>query len=235
MLSRSLRVVSAMNRAKVVSSIIKSNGSKLLQTSHNRSFSTMDEKSKSSSLSKKLLDEDDYDDYEEAKTSGQKLRWLGVLFVRLGFITVGLYCVYLTGVELFPGRMSPNHLYNSAFELVRYDEDILRVAGDGMKAYGKEVGGSSKGRRNHVEQYRYISERGDQRTRVKFNVEGSKGVVRVWAEVSEDFDAGKLVYLICQDVKTRRVYTLIDNREELDGKPLANTLGSWIHSFNFSK
>jgi import inner membrane translocase subunit TIM21 len=186
-----------------------------------RSMSTSTDKEKVGQLSTKLLDEDEYEDYNDAKTPGQKLRWIGIVLTRLGFLVLGSYCFYLTAVELFPGRMSPNHLYNTTFEIVRYNAEIIEMTGEGMKAFGRDVGGSTEGRRNHVDQYKYIGEDGSKRTRVRFNVQGSKGKVRVWAEVSEGMQSGDLVYLICQNVRTGRVYTLVDNRASLDSKPPA--------------
>ena len=198
-----------------------------------RGMSSTADGGKETQLSKKLLDEDEYEDYSEAKTTGQKLRWFGIVFTRLGFLIIGSYCVYLTAIELFPGRMSPNHLYNAAFEIVRNNAEVIAMAGDNMKAYGREVGGSAEGRRNHIDQYKYVDEKGSKRTRVRFTVEGSKGKARVWAEVCEASQPGDLAFLICQDTRTGRVHTLVDSRSYLDNRdpPSPSTASSVINSF----
>ena len=197
-----------------------------------RALSSTAERAKETQISRKLLDEDEYDDYNEAKTTGQKLRWFGIVFTRLGFLILGSYCVYLTAIELFPGRMSPNHLYNAAFEAVRQNAEVIAMTGDNMKAYGRDAGGSAEGRRNHIDQYRYVDEKGSKRTRVRFTVEGSKGKARVWAEVCEASQPGDLAYLICQDTRTGKVHTVIDNRAYLDNRdPVgSSTAGSVLTS-----
>lgn len=228
MLRRSLRALSAVKASasvlRVTPYTFTSNLSTLVQSklstaSHSRVFSSTAQNVKGSELSKKLLDEDEYDDYEEAKTFSQKVRWFGVLFIRLGFLMVGFYFVYVTGAELFPGRMGANNLFNAAFEQVRTNAAVIAMAGEGMVAFGKDVGKNTEGRRNHVEQFKYVADDGSNRTRIRFNVKGSKGKVAVWAEVCDSMNKGELVYLICQDTRTGKVHTVVDNRRMLDERP----------------
>ena len=40
--------------------------------------------------------------------------------------------------------------------------------------------------------------------------------MRVWAEISNKMLPSEYVYLICQDLKTGRVYTIVDNRDRLE-------------------
>ena len=103
--------------------------------------------------------------------------------MRLGFLALGGICVYFTAKELFPGRMNPNSLFSEAFEKLRYNEDVIRMAGDSMKAFGRDVGRSTEGRRNHIDSYEYKAEDGSKRTRIRFNIKGDKAKVLVWAEV----------------------------------------------------
>lgn len=60
----------------------------------------------------------------------------------------------------------------------------MRMAGDSMKAFGRDVGRTTEGRRNHIDSYTYKADDGSSRTRVRFNIKGDKGKVVVWAEVS---------------------------------------------------
>lgn len=57
------------------------------------------------------------------------------------------------------------------------------MTGEGMKAYGRDVGRNSEGRRNHVESYTYTAADKSNRMRIRFYVEGKKGKVLVWVEV----------------------------------------------------
>ena len=105
--------------------------------------------------------------------------------MRLSLLALGAVCVVLTARELFPGRMNPNSLFSEAFEILRYNEAVLRVVGENMKAFGRDVGRATEGRRNHVDSYTYKEADGSSRTRVRFHIKGDKGQVRVWAEVRD--------------------------------------------------
>ena len=106
-----------------------------------------------------------------------------------------------------------------------------------MKAFGKDVGKHVEGRRNHIESFKYIAINGSNRTRIKFNVKGNKAKVIVYAEVSDNMNANELVYLICQDSRTGKVVTVIDNREMLDNKEASGDKKSntWLNYFSFAK
>lgn len=60
---------------------------------------------------------------------------------------------------------------------------VREITGDGMKAFGRDTGYNTEGRRNHIESYKYTADDGSKRTRVKFNIKGNKGQVHVWVEV----------------------------------------------------
>lgn len=152
---------------------------------------------------------------EIVRTPGQKvvdgtksIMWLGVL----GF---GLVCGYFIVKELLPSKMSPNTVFNKAFEVVRENSDVKRKLGDSLKAYGRG-GGRNEGRRNFIEHTEYTSQDdGSKRTRVRFNVEGQFGAAFVFAEVSSDMPSGEFVYILVQDKQTGRLTTIIDNRSAL--------------------
>jgi hypothetical protein len=111
------------------------------------------------------------------------MKFYSVLAMRLGFLGLGMVCCYFTARELFPGRMNPNSLFSEAFEKLRYNEDVIKMAGASMKAFGRDVGRNTEGRRNHIDSYQYKAEDGSNRTRIRFNIKGDKAKVLVWAEV----------------------------------------------------
>eukprot|EP01041_Mallomonas_annulata_P010703 gene10703-22344_t len=162
-----------------------------------------------------LMDSDDYDDYEEPKTAGQKVAFYSVVATRLLLMALGLVCVGFTVRELFPGRMAPNTLFNEAFEFVRNNDEITFIVGDNIRAYGRDVGRNTEGRRNIVDSRTYTDDDGSKRTRVRFHIQGTKGKMAVYAEVSNRMAHNEYVYLICQDSHNGRVITIHDNRARL--------------------
>lgn len=161
----------------------------------------------------------EYDDeYEEPKTAGQKVVAWSVLSMRLLLLAAGLGCLGLTIRELFPGRMSANTVFSESFDIVKINDEVLHITGDPVRAYGRDVGRNTEGRRNIVESRTYKDEDGSNRTRVRFSVEGPKGKVTVFAEVSNRMAANEYVYLMCQDRYTGRVITIYDNRARLDNE-----------------
>ena len=58
------------------------------------------------------------------------------------------------------------------------------MCGENAKAFGRDYGTNVEGRRNHVDSYKYTdSKDGSNRTRIRFNIKGKKGQLRIWAEV----------------------------------------------------
>ena len=57
------------------------------------------------------------------------------------------------------------------------------MIGDEARAFGRDVGRNTEGRRNHVDSYKYQAEDGKERLRIRMNIKGNRGKVRVWAEV----------------------------------------------------
>jgi hypothetical protein len=164
------------------------------------------------------FNDDDYDDYEEPKTAGQKVRLYWILFMRMSLLALGLVCVYYTAQELFPGRSSPNSLFSEVFDLLRVNDDVRGTTGEPMTAFGRDFGRNTEGRRNHIDSRKYKADDGSNRTRVRFNVKGPRAQFQVWAEVSDKMLNTEFVYLIVQDTKTGRVMTIHDNRARLEAQ-----------------
>ena len=91
-------------------------------------------------------------------------------------------------------KMSPNRVFDHAFEVVRNNPEVKSRLGDTIKAYGRDHGGHREGRRNFVEHTQYKDEYGDERTRIRFNLEGRFGKAFCFAEVSKSMPAGEFVY-----------------------------------------
>lgn len=95
--------------------------------------------------------------------------------------------------------MSPNRVFDHAFDVVRQNSEVNRRFGEPLKAYGRDHGGHREGRRNFVENTEWTNEDGDRRTRVRFNLEGRFGKAFVFAEVSKSMPAGEFVYGMYDD------------------------------------
>lgn len=168
----------------------------------------------------KKLDYDEQDDYEfeEPKTFGEKVKFYGKFAAQLAFMAslVG-FAGYMAYELLFSG-VSPTKLYDDAFAKLQYNEAVVaQITGEDMRCYGR---GGSESRRNQVDSFSYTEE-GDRpptkRTRIRFNIEGKKGKALVFAEVADRLPEGeKFVYLICQDRRTGRVLTVVDNRDKIE-------------------
>lgn len=59
---------------------------------------------------------------------------------------------------------------------------------------------------------KYKASDGSNRTRIRYTVSGPRGKAVIYAEVSDKMESHEFVYLITKDMRTGRVYTLIDNR-----------------------
>ena len=163
------------------------------------------------------FDADEYDDYyehEEPQTPREKVAYYVKAALRWSFVCALLACLYLSVKELFPGRLGEQSLFSEVFDLLQTKDDIREVIGSPMKAYGREVG-RSEGRRNHVDSYKYTGRDGSERVRVRFVIEGPRGKMRVWAEVSNKMPSTEFVYIICR-TQTGRVITIVDNRDTID-------------------
>ena len=155
-------------------------------------------------------------------TPGEKVVAGTRLAVWAGVGVFASFCAYYIGKELFPSRMSPNSVFDSATEKIRSDPQVIRRFGSPLKVYGRDHGGHREGRRNFIEHKEYTSDDdGSQRTRVRFNLEGPHGKAFVFAEVSKDMPAGEFVYILVQDKQGGRVMSIVDNRSRLMSQRLA--------------
>jgi len=167
------------------------------------------------------IDFDDFDDYEP-KTAKEKVRYYTTVAMWIGFLAAGAFCIYLTAKELFPGRLGAQSLFSEVFDYLRDKHEVSAMTGEDMRAFGRDVGRNTEGRRNHVDSYSYKADDNSNRTRIRFNIKGNKGQVMVWAEVSDSMASNEYVYIIVQDLKTGRVKTMVDNRDQLEAHMIAN-------------
>ena len=179
----------------------------------------------SSSNAKQTKEDATPESSEIVLTPGQKVVAGTRLTMWAGAFALASVCTYFIGKELFPGRMSPNSVFDSATTKVRSNPEVLRRFGSPIKVYGRDHGGHREGRRNFIEHKEYVSEDDNsKRTRVRFNLEGPNGKAFVFAEVSESMPSGEFVYVLVQDKQGGRVITVEDNRSRLMSQRL--TMGS---------
>lgn len=172
------------------------------------------------------FEEDEYDDWEP-KTAKEKVGYYSQLAFMLGLLGLAAGCVYVFIKEVNPFGRSPQAIFDSAVDRLVIKDEILAITGPGPRAYGRDYGAQSEGRRNIVDSRTYKEERdGSNRTRVRFNIKGSKGRVMVWAEVSDKMPTEEYVYLIAQDMRTGRILTIEDNRSRLETEMSMNSIGS---------
>ncbi len=189
-----------------------------------RSFSTApppqdNNKAKSGAMTE--FNMDDYDDYEEPETAGGKVAMWTRIFLQFGFLAAIAGCFVVAARELFPGPTSPNSMYSRGVDVARSNAEVLRITGDDAKAYGRSVG------RRHIDSRAYVHEDGSNRTRIRFNIQGKKGRVMVWAEMSDRMgDVDEFAYLIAQCQRTGKVITIHDNRNQLDQLPPNDEVGA---------
>ena len=144
------------------------------------------------------------------------------LMVLAGVVGAVGVCGYLISKELFPSKMSPNSVFNQAFEVVRNNSEVTARLGTPIKGYGRDYGSSREGRRNFIDHDEYVDDDGVWRTRVKFNLEGPNGKAIVFAEQSANSNPGEFSYVILDHVMRGRRDTvaLIDNRKNLTREEL---------------
>ena len=162
---------------------------------------------------------EDYD-YEPPKTASDRLSDYFVLSLQLVFFASLLGGAVFGVKELLPGRMKPQSLYSEAYEVLRVNDDVVRICGEDMRAFGRDTGNES--RRSQIDSRQFVEADGSGRTRIRFNIKGSKGHVKVWAEVSDKMGANEWVYLILQNQRTGNVMTIEDEREHLQREMALN-------------
>jgi len=177
----------------------------------------------SSSLQK--YDADEYDDWEP-KTAKEKVSYYSQIAFTLGLLGLGAACVYVFIKEVNPFGRSPQAIFDHAVDRLIIKDEVLEMTGPGPRAYGRDHGSQAEGRRNIVDSRAYKERDGSQRTRVRFNIKGPKGRVMVWAEVSDKMPSNEYVYLIVQDMRTKRILTVEDNRARLETEMEVASIGS---------
>lgn len=143
------------------------------------------------------------------------------LSLQLGLAGLVLVCGGLIVKELMPTKMSPNAVFDSAFERLQREPRITNYFGKNLKAYGRDRSrgaagmGKVEGRRNFVDHVEYDDENGVHHTRVMFNIEGASRKGVVYADISKEMDAGEFLYLIVQDrANPARKWAIVDNRPQ---------------------
>jgi hypothetical protein len=161
------------------------------------------------------MDFDEYDDYDEPpKTAGEAVARYAYTGFWLSLMAGGLYCIYVLAKEIFPGRMNPNSLFSEVFDKLKFDDRILEMTGSNVKAFGRDSGRRTEGRRNQIDSRKFVDDRlGTSCLRVRFNMEGTRGKVKVWASVLDSTPANEYVYIIVQNMRTGQVLTIEDNRD----------------------
>jgi hypothetical protein len=118
-------------------------------SSENKNESNTEKKNENLPIRRIVQEDDDYyDDYNESGPTGtykKLLSWF--VFGAVG--SVVMYASYSIFMELF-GRSAPNNLFNETFDLIRVSDEVMRMTGDPMRAYGMDAGRHSEGRRNFV-------------------------------------------------------------------------------------
>jgi import inner membrane translocase subunit TIM21 len=183
---------------------VQRNGSRRLAT---------EQKPKKSAVEQATEDIDDLVPLTPAQKVGVGLN-LGAWAAGLGLASV---CGYYIVRELMPSQLSPNSVFDRAFEVVRGDSTMERVYGTPLKGYGRDHGGHREGRRNFIEHTQYEEEKdGSSRMRVRFNIKGPYGEGFAFAEVSNKHEG--FVYLMVQNKRTGVTHTLVDDRLALQAQ-----------------
>jgi len=155
-------------------------------------------------------------------TPGEKVVVGTRLMMWLGLGALASVCGYYIVKELVPTKMSPNSVFDNAFDRIKDNTEVNRTLGGSLKAYGRDHGGHREGRRNFIEHTEYkCEEDGSNRTRVRFNLEGKYGTAFVFAEVSSDMKSGEFVYILVQDKRNGHVVSVVDNRSAMTAARLS--------------
>ena len=117
---------------------------------------------------------------------------------------------------IFRGRMSAQKLYMEASDYLQNNDDVKEMIGTPMRSFGRDTGNES--RRTFPDE-RLFSDETPQRLRIRFNISGPKGHILVYGEVNEEMtQTNEWAYLIVEDVKTKQVVTIHDQRDALRQK-----------------
>lgn len=120
-------------------------------TSESSSSTSNSSENKEEQLAIRKVEQEDDDYYDDYAGSGNKGGYKRVFsyFVFASIASIVGYAGYSIFMELF-GRSAPNNLFNETFDLVRVNDEVMRMTGDPMRAYGMDTGRHTEGRRNFV-------------------------------------------------------------------------------------
>ena len=123
---------------------------------------------------------DEQDDYEGSSEESSTPLYVLLFWGLLG--TVAVACVGVVAMELNPiTRMNTSNLMAETMTHVGKSDEVRILIGEIKRAYGKETG--NDGRRNDIDNRSFTEADGSKRFRIRYNVEGKKGHLVVYAEV----------------------------------------------------
>ena len=148
------------------------------------------------------------------------------LTIYAGVAAAVAFSGYLIFQELNPWKLSPNGVFDDAFEFVRNHSEVTARLGTPVKGYGQDLGSSREGRRNFVQHDSYVDDDGVKRIRIKFNLEGPNGKAIVYAEKSANDGPRDFAYVILdhQQRGRRETVGLVDNRKVLTREELQDKI-----------
>ena len=145
-----IRSLCSIPNSSVSSSSAATSGTSGTSTADSKENDSKNNASDSSLIRKVAQEDDDY--YDDYSGSGENRGGYKKMFSYFVFGTISslvLYAGYSIFMELF-GRSAPNNLFNETFDLVRVSDEVMRMTGDPMRAYGMDTGRHTEGRRNFV-------------------------------------------------------------------------------------
>lgn len=175
-----------------------------------RAMSAAGQEGKTESTIEKIEARQDAVSTEVTFQEGVKSTATGTLALTAAGLAV--VCGYFIVSELFPTRMSPNHVFNEALDVVRKDQRLQEALGTPIKGYGRDHGQKRTGRRNFVEHKKFKDEDEVNHTRIRFNAEGPRGKAVIYADVSENGGKDEFYYLIVEVPRQKKKWAIQDNR-----------------------
>ena len=159
--------------------------------------------------------------------AGAAQKGVSAVVIAFGAAAFGA-CAYGAYLALFPSAGSTQMIAADAMDAVSMDPSVADALGTPLRSYGIDHG-TSRGRRNAMERWdrEEIGADGDpaEYTTIRFHVAGPLGAAYVHAQVPAKRRRGELRYVIVEDIRTRRLTYVVDNRmqemEEANAKAAA--------------
>ena len=163
----------------------------------------------------------------EPGVAGAAQKGVSAVVIAFGAAAFGA-CAYGAYLALFPSAGSTQMIAADAMDAVSMDPSVADALGTPLRSYGIDHG-TSRGRRNAMERWdrEEIGADGDpaEYTTIRFHVAGPLGAAYVHAQVPAKRRRGELRYVIVEDIRTRRLTYVVDNRmqemEEANAKAAA--------------